>query len=308
MIRLCNISKVYKSKSNSVVALDNINLELEDSGFIFINGKSGSGKTTLLNMIACLDEPTEGNIYIDGVDTQKVCKEFWEEYRNTDVGIVFQNYNLIDDYTVYDNLKLTLILQKNIEDIEDRIDEVLKLTDLYDYKFHKANELSGGQKQRVAIARAIIKRPKIVLADEATGNLDGENTESILDIFNKISKKCLVVLISHNESSAEQYGDRIIKIEKGKIVSNIDNSKNTFEYNIGDKKPSTINIGNLLKFVFGDIKKRRNYTLFISMVISFIIGLLIVCDVLASNNYFKSISDYIACLETDYVNFEYSPD
>ncbi|MEE1008995.1 MAG: ABC transporter ATP-binding protein [Agathobacter sp.] len=308
MIRLCNISKVYKSKSNSVVALDNINLELEDSGFIFINGKSGSGKTTLLNMIAGLDEPTEGNIYIDGVDTQKVCKEFWEEYRNTDVGIVFQNYNLIDDYTVYDNLKLTLILQKNIEDIEDRIDEVLKLTDLYDYKFHKANELSGGQKQRVAIARAIIKRPKIVLADEATGNLDGENTESILDIFNKISKKCLVVLISHNESSAEQYGDRIIKIEKGKIVSNIDNSKNTFEYNIGDKKPSTINIGNLLKFVFGDIKKRRNYTLFISMVISFIIGLLIVCDVLASNNYFKSISDYIACLETDYVNFEYSPD
>lgn len=225
MIRLCNISKVYKSKSNSVVALDNINLELEDSGFIFINGKSGSGKTTLLNMIAGLDEPTEGNIYIDGVDTQKVCKEFWEEYRNTDVGIVFQNYNLIDDYTVYDNLKLTLILQKNIEDIEDRIDEVLKLTDLYDYKFHKANELSGGQKQRVAIARAIIKRPKIVLADEATGNLDGENTESILDIFNKISKKCLVVLISHNESSAEQYGDRIIKIEKGKIVSNIDNSK-----------------------------------------------------------------------------------
>ena len=222
MLRLEHVTKIFHLDKDSVTALDDIELEFDKTGFVFIEGKSGSGKTTLINVLTGLDSATEGKIYYND-------REFLENdfvsFRNKTCGIVFQNFNLIEDYTVRRNLSLIFDIQEGIktEEIESRIKEVLSFVDMEGFEDRKIKELSGGQQQRIAIARAIIKKPEIIMADEATGNLDGENTEKILDILNKLSKKCLVVLVSHNQYSSEKYADRIIKISKGKIVKDEDN-------------------------------------------------------------------------------------
>ena len=227
MLRINNICKTYiLPKGRSVGALDNINLVLPDKGFIFINGISGSGKTTLINILSGLDAPSSGSVYWNDEEITKYSEKDLDSFRNTEAGIVFQSFNMIDELTVAENLLIPLKIQNgDSQSFSCQLDKVLKYVGLPGYENRKVCDLSAGQKQRIAIARAIIKKPHILFADEATGNLDELNTDMIMSLFNDISKNCLVVLISHDTTSARKYGDRIITLSDGRVISDIDNTQ-----------------------------------------------------------------------------------
>lgn len=216
MIELKNISKTYKNKKNKIRALKNINISFNDNGLVFVVGKSGCGKSTLLNIIGTLDKFDEGQIIIDGKDISRFSEKELNNFRNNNLGFVFQEFNLLEDYNVYNNLAMTLDLQGRIVKKED-IDEILLSLQLENVSKRNISELSGGQKQRVAIARALLKRPKILLCDEPTGALDSQTSEEIFKLLKDVSKKCLVIVVSHDYEAAQMYGDRIIKIKDGQI-------------------------------------------------------------------------------------------
>lgn len=223
MIKIKDLTKVYKSKKkNKCVALNNINLVLPDTGLVFILGKSGSGKSTLLNLIGGLDSVTSGEIIVNGNNLQTFSEKDFINYRSSTIGFIFQDYHLIEDLTVRENIAISLDLREEYN--PSKIEEALKNVDLEEYGERFPSELSGGQKQRIAIARAIVKKPKIILADEPTGNLDGKMTQLVMNILKEISKQCLVIVVSHNVLDAHSYGDRIIEIENGQIIEDI--SKN----------------------------------------------------------------------------------
>lgn len=232
MLELKNVSKIYKTKSGDVYALNSINLYFEETGLVFITGKSGSGKTTLLNCIGGLDNFTEGEIFIKEKSTKNFTKSDYDSYRNTYIGFVFQEYNLLDNLSIKKNISLATELQA-IKNNEDKIKEILKKVDLEGVENRKPQELSGGQRQRVAIARALIKNPSIIIADEPTGALDSESGHQILSLLKKLSKEKLVIVVSHDLENANKFADRIINLKDGKIESditiNVDNNKN---YNI----------------------------------------------------------------------------
>ena len=223
MIRINNLTKIYKSKRRSrCKALDNINLTLPNKGLVFVLGKSGSGKSTLLNLIGGLDNITKGSIIVDGNNISYFNEKEFCDYRNTHIGFIFQDYHLIDELTVYENIVLSLNLRK----IEDRglVRNALKRVDLVGYEDRYPEELSGGERQRVAIARAIVKKPRIILADEPTGNLDTNTASQIIKLLKELSKECLILIVSHNVNDAYSYSDRIIELSKGKVIN--DQSKN----------------------------------------------------------------------------------
>ena len=217
MLRLKNIKKIYHSKKGpDTTALQDINLYFPSKGMIFILGKSGSGKSTLLNIIGGLDTPTSGEILLWNKNIAHFTNQEYDAYRNTIIGFVFQDFNVLEEYNVFENVSLALELQgkNNREEVLTVLDK-LSIGDLSD---RKINELSGGQKQRVAIARALVKKPKIVLADEPTGNLDYTSSKQIFEILKEISQEQLVIVVSHDEESARLYGDRIVKLVDGKVV------------------------------------------------------------------------------------------
>ena len=218
-MRVEAIRKTYKIKNaQSIVALDGVSFDLPKNGMVFILGKSGSGKSTLLNIMSGLDKVDEGKIEFCGKDITKLTEKELSNYRNSCCGFVFQEYNLIPELDVGENIMLTLQLQGE-KDTEQKVKEVLKQVDLVGYEKRKVTELSGGQKQRVAIARAIIKNPKIIFADEPTGALDEKTGRNIFDLLKEFSKDKLVVVVSHDRAFAERYGDRIIELADGKIVA-----------------------------------------------------------------------------------------
>ena len=220
MVKVSKLKKVYRSKNkNNCVALDEISFELPDKGLIFIIGKSGSGKSTLLNLLGGLDKETSGSIMVNGNEISKYNENKLYSYRTSMVGFIFQDFHLLDQLTVEENVGLSLKLQK--EYCKDSINEVLKDVDLEGYNNRYPNELSGGQKQRVAIARALVKKPNIILADEPTGNLDSNTTEQIIKLIKKISEERLVIVVSHNLFDAYEYADRIIELSEGRIINDL---------------------------------------------------------------------------------------
>ncbi len=219
MLELKNVSKIYSTKSGDVHALDNINLYFPETGMVFITGKSGSGKTTLLNCIGGLDD-YEGEIIIKGKSTLNFSRSDFDSYRNTYIGFIFQEYNLLDSMTIAKNISLANELQ-GIKDSENTIKDLLKKVDLEDVENRKPQELSGGQRQRVAIARALVKNPSIIMADEPTGALDTENGLQVIGLLKKLSKEKLVIVVSHDLELANKYADRIINLKDGKIESDI---------------------------------------------------------------------------------------
>ncbi len=221
MLELRNISKIYQTKTRRVAALDGVSFALPEKGFVFILGRSGSGKTTMLNMLGGLDAPTEGELLVDGVSSRDFKQADFDNYRNRYVGFVFQEYHLIDDYTVADNIALALELQGDLtqEERQQKIAAALSQVDLAGYGDRNTGELSGGQKQRVAIARALVKDPPMILADEPTGALDRKTGRQLFDLLKEISKDKLVVVVSHDEDFAHEYADRILELEDGKIIS-----------------------------------------------------------------------------------------
>ncbi|CAP18200.1 ABC transporter, ATPase component [Candidatus Phytoplasma mali] len=224
MIQIVNLTKNFANKSQMPVnVLKKISLNLPDKGLIFMLGKSGSGKTTLLNLLGGLDFFDHGDILINGNSTVNFKQSDFDNYRNGSVGFVFQDFNLIEDLNVMQNLALPLHLQGKKAD-PVMIKKLLKDFDLDGFELRKVNQLSGGQKQRIAIARSIIKNPSIILADEPTGNLDSKTGKQVLEIFKKLSADKLVIIVSHDAESAYRYGQRVIELQDGKVLSDL--SKN----------------------------------------------------------------------------------
>ena len=219
MILIRDLTKTYKSKNRRIcTALDKVCLALPDSGMVFIIGKSGSGKSTLLNMIGGLDGFDSGVILADGNDLSRFKDRDFYKYRASYVGFIFQDYHLIDELTVAENVNLEIeIANADGTDIES----ALKSVDLEGYAQRYPDELSGGQKQRVAIARALVKSPRVILCDEPTGNLDNKTSTQIMDLLKQISKERLVLIVSHNMPDAEKYADRIIELSDGRVVSDL---------------------------------------------------------------------------------------
>ena len=220
MIKFDNVSKTYVSKSKSKVrALKNVSFELDNRGMVFILGKSGSGKSTLLNLLGGLDAPTGGVITVDGKSTEKFKQTDYDAYRNGYVGFVFQDFNLLKDFNVRDNVALALQLS-NDDEIDKKVTDSLAQVELSsEYLTRRVGELSGGERQRVAIARSLVKDSRLVLADEPTGNLDSKTGESIWQLLKNLSQSKLVVVVSHDRESAIKYADRVIEISDGIVVS-----------------------------------------------------------------------------------------
>ena len=242
MLEIKNVYKTYSSK-NGVThrALENVSLKFANKGLIFILGKSGSGKSTLLNMIGGLDDYDRGDVLFNGRSFSTFKEEDFNFYRNSCVGFIFQDFNLVNSLSVFDNVALSLDLQgKKVN--EKEVDEILKQMNVYSLKNRKVNELSGGQRQRVAIARALIKDPQIILADEPTGSLDSENSDSISEIIKNLSKDRLVIVVTHNKELAYQYGDRIIEIKDGFVLKDVSRK----DENDTKKSASTLASSNLV--------------------------------------------------------------
>lgn len=219
MLEVKNLTKIYKSKSgNKVVALDGINLRFPERGLIFILGKSGSGKSTFLNVVSGLDAPDGGEIIIADKSSKKFTEKDFDAYRNTYLGFIFQEYNIINEFSVKDNIALALELQDKPPE-RHKIADILEIVGLQGMGERKPNELSGGQKQRVAIARALVKEPNVLFADEPTGNLDSLSSTQIFDFLKALSKKKLIIVVSHDSDSAIKYGDRIIELSDGKVIA-----------------------------------------------------------------------------------------
>ncbi|MFK5883862.1 MAG: ABC transporter ATP-binding protein/permease [Candidatus Izemoplasma sp.] len=231
MIKIEKLNKKYFFNNNVILALKDIDLSFEDKGFVFITGKSGSGKSTILNLIGGLITTDDGVITIDKKNTDDFRDEEWDEYRSKNIGFIFQEFYILEDLTVKDNIKIPLELQGvSNDEIEDKVYSILEKLQIQDLLLKRGNELSGGQLQRVAIARAIIKNPKILLCDEPTGNLDSKYSEIILKILREQSQDKLVIMVTHDNDAALKYGDRIIVISEGEILKDrLNNSKVMFE-------------------------------------------------------------------------------
>ena len=223
MIQLKNITKSFDLNKNKVEVLKGINLQIADDEFIALMGPSGSGKSTLLGILAGIDSPTSGEIYIYGQDISKKKEDELARFRNKNVGIIFQAYNLIPSLNAIQNVKAPLYAGKNklsSKEIDQRAKELLNMVGLSHRETHKPGELSGGEQQRVAIARALINKPKILVADEPTGNLDAKTGKEILDLMQKVSKEMhlTIIMATHNNEIAK-LADRVVKISDG-IIAN----------------------------------------------------------------------------------------
>ena len=221
ILKIKNVTKIYGNGEAKVIALDNISLEVEEGEFIAVIGPSGSGKSTLLHTIAGLEPPTKGIVYFYDKNMYKMTKKEQTILRREQIGIIYQFYNLIPTLNVEENILLPIELDRKKVDIE-RLEKITKFLGIDNRKKHLPNELSGGQQQKVAIARALMINPKIILADEPTGNLDSKSSNEIVQLLKKANKeyKQTIIIITHNLEIAK-VADRIIKIEDGKLVKEL---------------------------------------------------------------------------------------
>ena len=212
MLELQNVTKIYRTKGKDVVALNGVNLCFEEKGMVFITGKSGSGKTTMLNVIGGLDNFDSGKLIVKGKSFDTFKQKDFDSYRNSFIGFVFQEYNLLDEMTVEKNISLAMELQGQRKRDVKSINALLKRVDLEGLNNRRPAELSGGQKQRVAIARALVKKPQVILTDEPTGALDTQSGIQVMDLLKELSRERLVIIVSHNLELANDYADRIIQM------------------------------------------------------------------------------------------------
>ncbi len=230
LLRVEHVNKYYQSGSEKIHALKDITLNFETKGLIFIIGPSGCGKSTLLNLLGGLDKPDDGNIYIEGADFLGFSSKELNSYLNSYMGFIFQEYNILKDLNLYDNIALPLEMQKvPRKEIKERCNKIIEQVGLSELKKRKINQLSGGQKQRIAVARVLIKNPKMIIADEPTGNLDSVTSDSIFNLLKDLSSDRLIIVVTHDLESALKFGDRIITIDDGSITSDI---KKPFEAKI----------------------------------------------------------------------------
>lgn len=219
IVKIKNLSKYYGSKETKVKALDNITLTINKGEFIAVIGSSGSGKSTLLHLIGGVDNPTSGNVIVNGVDIKSLNDEELSSFRRNSISIIYQFFNLIPILSVKENIVLPVNLDDKEVD-EDYLNEIITMLGLNDRLNHLPNELSGGQMQRAAIARALINKPHIILADEPTGNLDSKHSAEIVNLLKEANKKYnqTIIMVTHDKELAKE-ASRLITIEDGKIIS-----------------------------------------------------------------------------------------
>ena len=245
MLKLKNVSKFYYNKGIIASGFTKVNLELKIGEFVVITGESGSGKSTLLNVISGLDSYEEGEMYIKGNETSHYTEKDFEDYRRKYIANIFQSFNLINSYTVYQNVELVMLLNGyKKKDVKKKILDIIEQVGLTKFKNTKVSKLSGGQKQRVAIARAMVKDTPIIVADEPTGNLDSESAKDVIEILKKVAKDKLVVVVTHNIEQVEQYATRIIKMNDGRIIENTEIKKIENEPSVQESEYNNISIFN----------------------------------------------------------------
>ena len=291
MIKLENVNKSYNIKNKKYEVLKNVNVIFKNKEFVSILGPSGSGKTTLLNIIGGLDKDYEGTVYFNNKNISLKKEKFYDYYRNHKIGFVFQDYNLINNYSVYQNVELPLIINSKGKR-KKQVYEALSLVDILKYKDKKVNELSGGEKQRVAIARAIVNKPDVLLLDEPTGALDSKTSIIIMKLIKELSKDMLVIMVTHNEFLAKEYSDRILTISDG-LVKGVSTYKEEVFEEVSYKKMG-ISFFNSFKLSFRNLKLKlfRN----ILTVLAFMISIMGISFVFAMTTGFNK---QVSLLEED---------
>ncbi|MCK9328327.1 MAG: ABC transporter ATP-binding protein [Candidatus Cloacimonetes bacterium] len=226
MIKLQNISKVYRTDTIETTALNDINLEIKAGEFVAIVGPSGCGKTTLLNLIGLIDSPDSGDLYFLDKNVSKINEQLKTALRKKNIGFIFQSFNLIDELTVYENVELPFFYQNfSVKERKQKVLELLDRLEISHRKNHFPQQLSGGQQQRVAVARAVATNPKLILADEPTGNLDSQNGEEVMQILQDLHKEgTAIVMVTHSPAHAKM-AEREIHLFDGKIIKSDLNGK-----------------------------------------------------------------------------------
>lgn len=225
MIKLTNLSRVFRTQDVETTALSNINLTVNEGDFLAIMGPSGCGKSTLLSILGMLDSPTSGNFDFAGTDIAGYSEKQLAELRKESIGFVFQNFNLIDELTVYENVELPLQYQKiSKSERKQRVETILKRVGIDHRGEHLPQQLSGGQQQRVAVARALVINPKLILADEPTGNLDSKNGDEVMAMLRELNREgTTVIMVTHSEKEGN-YADRLVRLLDGQVMLDKANS------------------------------------------------------------------------------------
>lgn len=220
MIKLRNLTKVYSSTEVETTALLNVNLEVKEGEFVAIMGPSGCGKTTLLNILGLLDKPSKGKFFFLNDDVTEISEKKNSEYRKYNMGFVFQNYNLIEELNVFENVELPLIyLGMKPQERKAKVHDILEKMQILHRKYSFPVQLSGGQQQRVAVARAVVSKPKIILADEPTGNLDSVHGEEVMRLLDDVNKSgTTVIMVTHSQRDAS-YSNRVLRLFDGQIIN-----------------------------------------------------------------------------------------
>jgi len=220
LIKLENIYKRYNRGELEVIALNDVNLSVEDGEFVAIMGASGSGKSTMMNILGCLDSPSEGSYFLEDEDVAVLNDSRLAEIRNKKIGFVFQSFNLLPKLSSQENVELPMVYAGvSRKERSERAKEALGKVGLENRAHHKPNELSGGQRQRVAIARALVNNPAILMADEPTGNLDTKSTNEIMEIFQRLNDEGTTIVMVTHEVEVAQYCKRIVTFRDGRIIS-----------------------------------------------------------------------------------------
>lgn len=215
------LSRVFKNGDIEVYALTNVNISIEAGEFVAIMGASGSGKSTLLNILGCLDKPTSGAYYLDGIHVNKLNKNQLANIRNQKIGFIFQSYNLLSRTTAIENVELPLVYNRSgkFSNPKELAKNALELVGLKSRIYHKTNQLSGGEQQRVAIARALVNDPALILSDEATGNLDSKTSIEVADLFVQLNNQGKTILMITHEQEIAQFAKRIIYLRDGRVLT-----------------------------------------------------------------------------------------
>ncbi len=222
MIQLEGINKLFRTEEVETIALNNVSLEVKDGEFVAIMGPSGCGKSTLLNILGLLDNPTDGNYYLDTLEVGHLKEKERTQVRKGNIGFVFQSFNLIDELNVFENVELPLTyLKMKASERKEKVNQILKRMSISHRSNHFPQQLSGGQQQRVAIARAVVSNPKMILADEPTGNLDSKNGAEVMSLLTELNKEgTTIIMVTHSKHDAS-FSHRVINLFDGSIVTSV---------------------------------------------------------------------------------------
>ncbi len=283
MIKLKNVSKFYYSKGVIATGITKVSLEFKLGEFVAITGESGSGKSTLLNVISGLDTYEEGEMYVNGGETSHYLAKDWEEYRRKNIGNIYQNFNLINSYTVYQNIDLVLSLNGvSLKERKAKILALLQKVDMVKYKNTKVSKLSGGQRQRVAIARALAKDTPIIIADEPTGNLDKKSASNIIALLKEIASDKLVIIVTHNYEQVSDYVTRKITMADGRIVEDNILKQSNIKESVSGRNYKNMNLFESIR-----LGVRNTFNVTAKFLLLFLVYAFVVSSLMGEYSFFK---------------------